>query len=127
MQVAGIGENTDLVCIEARYHVNVLRLDGLSVAVVCGLVQQLAVAEPVHDEHHLRDGHGCLIVNSSFPSSMSVRRGVANSSFDGLQVLLDHDVHIGPALQNMLVLGDLRHRLLILLLQGQNLQTDQLI
>ena len=53
MQIAGVGEHADFIRIEARHHVDILRLNGLSVAVIGGLIQQLAVTEPVHDKYHL--------------------------------------------------------------------------
>ena len=84
-----------------------LIVHGFLVPIIGGLIQQLAVSEPVHHKNHLLDSHGALIVHCLRSIHNQGAPGGGEFSLDGSQILLDDAVHLGPASQDFLILRNL--------------------
>ena len=86
---------------------DLLGVHGFLVPVIGGLIQQLAVSEPVHHKDHLLDSHSALVVHRLRSVLNQGAPGSGKLSLDGSQVLLDNTVHLGPASQDFLILPNL--------------------
>ena len=126
VHVALIGEQQHAVRVLALQHETVVRLDSLLVPLVGRLIHELAVAELVLDVVAADLLH-LVLVEDGFLTILE--HGAARHGICGLdhhEVLGQHLVHALAAAEDAAVLLDVSERLGMLLLQLDQLETDEL-
>ena len=106
---------------------HLLSVHSLPVALIGSLVQKLAVAEPVHDKDSLLNLHRLLHVHRLRPILNAGPSRHGKLLPDGRQILLYHRIHMRSASEDFLIFLNPGQRGLVLLLQGQNLQANELV
>ena len=126
MHVALVGEQQHAIRVLTLQHETVVRLDSLLVPLVGRLVHELAVAELVLDVVAADLLHLVLVEDGFLPI---LEHGAARHGIRGLdhhEVLGKHLVHTLTAAQDPAILLDVPEGLGMLLLQLDQLETDEL-
>ena len=127
MHLSGVGKQTDPSGIFTGEDVFIFCICSFFIPLVGGDIHSLGIAKSIHEEYHIHLFQLFFLVDRFLTVLDDGLAGMAVFLFESIQFIHDDLCHGISAVKYVFVAIDIRHGLFVLVDQGFQFQTDQLI